>query len=241
MTGAGRLRCPRRPAEGRPAQPLDPSSEEATPPTPIIPGPAWAPSTGPTSDTNAGSEPKMSRHSSTRCRAVSWSWMCWTTHASAPTTWRLAGELDQPLEGAPSRAHALDRGDLLPEGQDRLDPERRAQPCLSRADPASLAQVLERVESRTTSRTRRGTARRPPASPRRRPPHGRRAPPRAPPVPGRRPRSGCRRRGSAPRPCPRPAVAGGPAPPTRRFPRSRPRGGSRRSPSPRPAAARTRR
>ena len=132
-------------AERGSAAQLDPSSEEDTPPTPIIPGPAWAPSTGPTSDTNAGSEPKMSRHSSTRCRAVSWSWMCWTTHASAPSTCR-RGRIDQPLEGAPSRAHALDRGDLLPEGQDRLDPERRAQPCLSGADPAPLAQVLERVE-----------------------------------------------------------------------------------------------
>ena len=88
----------------------------------------------------------MSRHSSTRWRAVSWSWMCWTTHASAPSAWRSARVLDQPLEGAPSRAHALDRGDLLPEGQDRLDLQRRAQPCLSGADPAPLAQVLERVE-----------------------------------------------------------------------------------------------
>ncbi len=57
-----------------------------------------------------------------------------------------AGVLDQPLEGAPSRAHALDRGDLLPEGEDRLDLERRAQPCLRGADPAPLAQVLERVD-----------------------------------------------------------------------------------------------
>ena len=55
-----------------------------TDPTPSRPGPAWAPITGPTSEMKAGSQPKISRHSSARVSAASESWMYWTTQASAP-------------------------------------------------------------------------------------------------------------------------------------------------------------
>ena len=57
-------------------------------PRPSRPGPMWAPMTGPISETKTGSEPKIWRHSSTRWRAVSGSWMCWTTQAPAPAWWR---------------------------------------------------------------------------------------------------------------------------------------------------------
>ena len=57
-------------------------------PTPSRPGPTWAPRTAPISEMKAGSQPKISRQSSTRASAVSWSWMCWTTQASAPDSWR---------------------------------------------------------------------------------------------------------------------------------------------------------
>ena len=79
-------------------------------------------------------------------RAVSGSWMCWTTQASAPSRLALAGELDHALERAAAGADALHRRDLLLERQDRLDLQRRAEPRLGRADPAAAAQVLERVD-----------------------------------------------------------------------------------------------
>ena len=106
----------------------------------------WAPITGPISETNTGSEPNTCRHSSTRRRAVSGSWMCWTTQASAPALLALVGELDHALERAPARAHALDRRDLLLEREDRLDLQRRAEQRLRGADPPAPAQVLERVD-----------------------------------------------------------------------------------------------
>ena len=84
--GAGRGR--RQGFDAQPRRSRRQRGEERTPPKPIMPGPMWAPITGPTSETNAGSESKMSRHSSTRWRAVSWSWTCWTTQASAPSAWR---------------------------------------------------------------------------------------------------------------------------------------------------------
>src|SRR3954453_3822273 len=58
----------------------------------------------------------------------------------------LAGILDHSLEGSAPRSHALDRGDLLAKGQDRLDRLSPPQPCLSCPDPPSLSQVLERVD-----------------------------------------------------------------------------------------------
>src|SRR5581483_2712873 len=58
----------------------------------------------------------------------------------------LARVVDHPLERPPARADALDRGDLLAQGQDRLDLQRRAEPGLGGPDPPALAQVLERVD-----------------------------------------------------------------------------------------------
>src|SRR6478736_7652577 len=58
----------------------------------------------------------------------------------------LARVVDHPLECAAPGAHPLDGRDLLAQSQNRLDLERRAQPCLCGPDPAALAEVLERVD-----------------------------------------------------------------------------------------------
>src|SRR5439155_12189885 len=58
----------------------------------------------------------------------------------------LARMLHNSLERAAARAYPLDRGDLLHQGEDRLDLERGAEPGLSGADAPPLAQVLERVD-----------------------------------------------------------------------------------------------
>ena len=115
-------------------------------PMPSSPGPTWAPSTAPISETKAGSQPKISRPSSTSPSAVSTSWMCWTTQASKPVLVALAGVVAQPLDRAGAGPDPLDRGDLLLEGEDRLDLQRRADPGPGAADPAAAPQVLEGVD-----------------------------------------------------------------------------------------------
>ncbi len=62
-----------------------PSADGGRPPTPIIPGPAWAPITGPTSLTKRGSQPKTSSPRSTSRCASPGAWMCCTHQASAPS------------------------------------------------------------------------------------------------------------------------------------------------------------
>ena len=78
-------------------------------PTPIIPGPTWAPITGPTSDTNTGSEPKISRHSLDQAPRRLGVLDVLDDPGVGAVGVALARVLDQPLEGAPSGAHALDR------------------------------------------------------------------------------------------------------------------------------------
>src|SRR5262245_49599313 len=58
----------------------------------------------------------------------------------------LARIVAQPLERAGSSADALDRGDLLLEGEDWLDLQRRADPGTGATDPATPSQVLEGVD-----------------------------------------------------------------------------------------------
>ena len=111
----------------------------------------WAPITGPISETKTGSEPKTSRQRSTSCWAFSGSWMCWTTQASAPSSWRSLRVVDEPLEHAPAGAHPLDRGDLLLEGQDRLDLQRRADPAPGRRRSGRRGAGTRACRSRTTS------------------------------------------------------------------------------------------
>ena len=122
----------------------------------------------------------------------------------------LPGVVAQALERAGPGADPLDRGDLLLQGEDRLDLQRRADPGAGAADPAAPAQVLEGVDrephlqllARLLGTGEDGVAvaaRRPP---RRRPP--------APRTPSRRRPSASRRRGSAPRPCPRRSAARAP-------------------------------
>ncbi len=198
-------------------------------PMPSRPGPTWAPRTAPISETKAGSQPKISRQSSTRPSAVSSSWMCWTTQASSAGLVALAGVVAQPLDRAGAGADPLDRGDLLLQGQDRLDLQRRADPGAGAADPPAAPQVLEGVDREPHLQLLAGLlgagehrlARR-----RRRRPRPRRRARRAPSRP--RP-SASRRRGSARRPCPRRSGARGPGWPPRRCRRCRPRCGPRRS------------
>ncbi len=57
-----------------------------------------------------------------------------------------AGVVAQALDRAGAGADALDRGDLLLQGEDRLDLQRRADPGAGAADAAAAAQVLEGVD-----------------------------------------------------------------------------------------------
>ncbi len=73
----------------------------------------------------------------------------------------LSHQLDQPLDTAPARAHALDGLELRFDHQDRLEVERRSEPCGGAADPAAAPQILKRVERNhclTSWRARRAPA-----------------------------------------------------------------------------------
>src|SRR4029079_11885765 len=54
--------------------------------------------------------------------------------------------LDETLEDAASGPNALDRRDLVVEGEDRLDREAEAHPGAGGPDPPAATQVLERVD-----------------------------------------------------------------------------------------------
>ena len=122
------------------------TSSVGTLPMPSRPGPTWAPRTAPISEVKTGSQPKISRASSIRPAAVSSSWMYWTTQPSNPCVVALARVVAQALERAGAGADPLDRGDLLLEGQDRLDLQGAADPGAGAADAAAAAQVLEGVD-----------------------------------------------------------------------------------------------
>src|SRR5919204_543659 len=64
--------------------------------------------------------------------------------------------VDHPLERAARRAHALDRGDLAVEGQDRLDLQRAAEPCLRGPNASAAAQELQGVDREPQPGGRRG-------------------------------------------------------------------------------------
>jgi hypothetical protein len=63
-----------------------------------------------------------------------------------PGTRELVRVLDEPFEHPLAGPHPFDRGDLVFEGEDRLDLQRRTHPGARRADSPALAQVLERVD-----------------------------------------------------------------------------------------------
>ena len=54
----------------------------------------------------------LARRARPAARPASGAWMCWMKNTSAPVVVALLQVLDQPLERAPRRAHALDRQDL---------------------------------------------------------------------------------------------------------------------------------
>ena len=125
---------------------LSSSTDLLTLPMPSRPGPTWAPRTAPISEMKAGSQPKISRASSARAAAVSSSWMCWTTQASSAGLVALAGVVAQALDRAGAGADPLHRRDLLLQGEDRLDLQRRADEGAGAADPPAAPQVLEGVD-----------------------------------------------------------------------------------------------
>ena len=55
--------------------------------------------------------------------------------------------LGHALEGTARRAHALNRRDLLAQGQDRLELQGAADPGLCLADPPATLEVLQRVDA----------------------------------------------------------------------------------------------
>ena len=104
------------------------------------------PITGPISETNTGSDPKISRpRCDQRLRLVG---VVRVLHdpAVAPVRLHLLDQRHQALERPAAGAHPFDGADLRLQREDRLDLEGRAQPRLSAADAPALAQVLERVE-----------------------------------------------------------------------------------------------
>ncbi len=113
---------------------------------PSRPGPTWAPSTAPISETKTGSQPKISRPVVDQGRRGLVVLDVLDDPAVEARLVVLAGVVAQALDRAGPGAHALDRGDLLLEGEDRLDLQRRADPGAGAADPAAAAQVLERVD-----------------------------------------------------------------------------------------------
>ena len=154
----------------------------------------------------------------------------------------LAGVADQALDRPGAGPHALDRGHLLLEGEDRLDLQ-------GGPDPGAGGRRCARRGAGTRACRPRTTASGSPATP---PPWPAISVGRGAPLGGvrggqdhqRHPaRGGPRSRpaGSARRPCPRRSGGRAPAPPSRRCPRSRRRCGSRRCRGPRRAAARRRR
>ena len=106
----------------------------------------WAPITGPISETKTGSEPKTSRHVLDQLLGRLGVVDVLDDPAVGAVGVALAGEVDHALERAAPRPDPLDRGDLLLEREDRLDLQCRAEERLGGADPAALAQVLERVD-----------------------------------------------------------------------------------------------
>ncbi len=126
---------------------------------------------------NTGSEPKISRQRSIRRSACSVGLDVLHDPAVRAGVVQFLRVLHHPLERPPGGAHALDRHDLVLQREDRLDPQRAAEPRLRLADAPAAAQVLERVEaepdpqrpraSRARARRRRPCRR--PRAPRRRP------------------------------------------------------------------------
>ena len=81
---------------------------------------------------------------------------------SSPSSRSDCEVVDHPLERAAPGADALDRHDLGLDREDRLDPQRGADPRLRAADPAAAAEELERVDGeedlRAPARRARGRA-----------------------------------------------------------------------------------
>ena len=94
--------------------------------------------------------PARCRRSRGRARPArsAWSgaWMCCTTQASQPSSWRARRKSTIRSNARPDGAHALDRRDLAVDGEDRLDLQRAAEPGLRGADAPAAAQELERVD-----------------------------------------------------------------------------------------------
>ncbi len=212
-------------------------NELGSPPAPSRPGPTWVPITGPISEITRGGTPKISVPRAASSSA-SLGRLDVLHHPGVGAVLAAAAQqVDHLLERALGGPHPLDRGDLGLDGEDRLDPQRRAQPRLGAGDPAAAPQVLERVDGEPHLQLRRGPRGRARPRRRRRRPIARRPRPPGPPAPRRRRRWRSRSRGRA-RPGRR--ADRGPARRRARCPTCRPRGGSRRSPGRRRAAARRR-
>ena len=123
-----------------------PASGDTTMPT--APGPTWAPIAAPSSLTNSSvTAGSRSRSSAARRSARSGAarWCTATRHGPVPRC--LGCALDQPGERAPEGAHLLQRQDLaVAHVEQRLDRQGRAEHRGRRSDPATTAQVLERVD-----------------------------------------------------------------------------------------------
>ena len=115
-------------------------------PTPISPGPTWAPITGPISEVKAGSPPKISRQSSASAAAVAVVLDVLDDPGVGAGFMQLAGVAAQPLERPGSGPHPFDRGDFAVDREDRLDLQGAADPGAGAADAAALPQVLEGVD-----------------------------------------------------------------------------------------------
>ena len=149
------------------------TSARGTAPAPISPGPTCAPMTGPISETNTGSVPKISRPASTSWPPLGRLDVLDDPAVGAVGVQRSAGSSTMRSKARARRAHALDRRDLATRREDRLDLQRRADPCLRARRCARRGAGTRACRPRTTifrplarlaARRRRTASRPPPAA-----------------------------------------------------------------------------
>ena len=116
--------------------------------TPSRPGPTWAPTTAPTSETcDDASDGMRARSRSSSAVALSCAARWCTARSTGCVPRALHGDVLEPGQRLGRRADLLQRRDApVRHVQQRLDRQRRADEGRRRADAPAAAQVLERVD-----------------------------------------------------------------------------------------------
>ena len=127
---------------------------------PSRPGPTWAPSTAPISETKIGSQPKISRAVVDQGVGGLEVLDVLDDPGVEAVLVALAGVVAQPLDRARAGPDPLDRGDLLLEGEDRLDLQSASRSRPGRRRSGRRGAGTRGCRSRTTSSAPRAPARR---------------------------------------------------------------------------------